>query len=105
MQTNIAVGNGTNPFENTLSLQSSLSFRRKKMPKQQIVQINPNPGYNPNSDSESQEEHEELGAGASLLFAFNSMESFSTYQFSITLAFSVLIVITLMVGNWINALK
>ena len=69
------------------------------MPKTQIVQINPNPSYNPNSDSESAEEHEELGAGASLLFALNSYEDFFTYQSKITLAFFLLIVITLMVGN------
>ena len=67
------------------------------MPKHQFIEINPNP-TRPNQ-SNPEEEHEELGPGASLLFAFNSQESFDTYQSTVTFAFFLIIVITLMVGN------
>lgn len=67
------------------------------MPKHQFVQIHPNPTRY--SQQNQTEEHEELGPGASLLFALNSYEDFFTYQSKITLAFFLLIVITLMVGN------
>ena len=73
------------------------------MPKHQFVQINPNPIRSNQSNPE--EEHEELGPGASLLFALNSVESFYTYQAMVTLAFFLIIVITLMVGIKVNVLK
>ena len=65
------------------------------MPKHQFIQIHPNPIRS----NQSKEEHEELGPGASLLFAFNSQESLYTYQTTVTFAFFLIIVITLMVGN------
>ena len=66
------------------------------MPKHHFVQINPNPTR---SNLEDEYEHEELGPDASLLFALISVESLGTYQARITLAFFLIIVITLMVGN------
>ena len=71
------------------------------MPKHHFVQINPNPirSNQPNLEEELVHEHEELGPGASLLFALNSAESFFTYQAMVTLAFFLIIIITLMVGN------
>ena len=73
------------------------------MPKHQFVQIHPNPTRY--SQQNQTEEHEELGPGASLLFALNSVESFYTYQAMVTLAFFLIIVITLMVGIKVNVLK
>ena len=66
------------------------------MPKHQVVRINPNPTR---FSQQNPEEHEELGPGASLLFALDSVESFFTYEAMVTLAFFLIIVITLMVGN------
>ena len=98
------------------------------MPKHQFVQVNPNPVLNHDFHHESlheeeeeegslfalqkkhpfiqvnkevieEDEEHELGPGPSLLFAFNSHESFFTYQSTITFVLFLIIVITLMVGN------
>ena len=81
-------------------MQSALNFRGKKMPREPFVQIHRNPHSHSNENLSSlEEEHEELGPGAHLIFAFNSYSSLYTPQSKITLAITLVIVITLMVGN------
>ena len=110
-----------------LPSQSILNFLGERMPKHQFVQVNPNPVLNHDFHHESlheeevenplvalqkkhpfiqvnkevveEDEEHELGPGPSLLFAFNSHESFFTYQSTITFVLFLIIVITLMVGN------